>query len=239
MTRSFTDIHQHLVYGIDDGPKSFKETRMMVRAAERDRIGKIIATPHVVPGVQAFDLESFLEKLDRVRVYCAQRRPDVEVFVGSEILYTEATTRFLNERRIPTLAGTDKVLVEFLPGVRYEELRSAAESLLHNGYVPIVAHIERYQCLVSHPKRAYEMKARLDIRYQVNCSTVLDGKGFFVNRFCKKLLSDGLIDVVATDAHNTNTRPARMLEAYRLLKKQYGVHYAARLTGLRGGVIPL
>lgn len=233
----FTDIHQHLVFGVDDGPETFRETRAMVRAARRDGIGNIIATPHIAPGVVDFDLEAYYEKLERIRAYCAKLVPEVTVFSGAEIFYTETTCRLLKERRIPTLADTEYVLVEFSPEVRYENLADAVSGILRGGHIPVLAHVERYQCLAQHPNKAEELKQELDVRYQMNCSTILGEKGFFVNRFCKRLLRNGLLDAVATDAHNIDSRPVRMKEAYRLLCKEYGKEYATRLTGLEGGLI--
>lgn len=234
MAISFTDIHHHLVYSVDDGPEAFHETEAMLRAAIRDRIGKIIATPHVVPGIEAFDLESFLWKLERIQLFCLREQLALEVFPGAEIFYTRFTRRLLDERRVPTLDGTDYILVEFSPVIGYEEIKDAVESLNRGGYIPILAHVERYRCLVGHPKRAYELKNQLNVRYQVNCTTIVHGKGFLVNRFCERLLRGELVDAVATDAHNVDTRPVLMMKAWRVLEKQVGTRYAARLTGMDG-----
>ncbi len=235
----FTDIHQHLVYATDDGPTTFEKTRAMLEDARRNGIGTVIATPHVTPGIQAFDLEAYHRKLETITAYCTRELPDIQVLPGAEIFYTEATSRLLKERQIPTLANTDFVLVEFSPDIRFEALSEAALSLLRAGFRPILAHVERYECLAHHPRRAYALKAQMEVRYQINCATILAGKGFRVNRFCKKLLRDHLVDAVATDAHNTSTRPIRMREAYDVLVKDYGEAYASRLTGREGGVMGL
>ena len=55
---------------------------------------------------------------------------------------------------------------------------------------------------------------------------------FFVKRFCDRLFHEQLIDYVATDSHNTDTRGVNMKEAYKVLRAQYGLRYAAQLTGL-------
>jgi len=237
MTKGFTDIHQHLVYGVDDGPKTFRKSCAMLQMAHENGVKRIIATPHVVPGVNNFDVESFLKKLERMRQYSEQQGIHVELLPGAEIFYTAQTCEFLIENRIPTLAGTQYVLVEFLPDVSYQQIRDASENLLRNGYIPILAHIERYKCLVSRPQSAFDLKERLKVRYQVNCSTVIHGKGILVNRFCKKLLQNGLIDVVASDAHNIDTRPVRLMEAYQVLEERYGAAYAEHLTGANGGLL--
>jgi len=237
MTKGFADIHQHLVYGVDDGPNTFRKTCAMLQMAKQNQVNRIIATPHVVPGVQDFDRDSFMKKLERTRSFCEHLELGIEIFPGAEIFYTEQTCKFLLEDRVPTLAGTGYVLVEFSPDVSYQQVQAAVENLSRDGYIPVIAHVERYRCVVSKPRSAYELKERFNVRYQVNCSTVIHGKGVLVNRFCKKLLSDGLIDAVATDAHNVDTRPIRMMEAYKVLEDQCGAAYAERLTGLDGGLV--
>ena len=237
MTKRFTDIHQHLVFGVDDGPRTSRGSHAMLQMAKQNGIGRIIATPHVVPGVTAFDMDLFQKRMGRIRSFCEERELGVEVFPGSEILYTEQTCEFLSRGRVPTLAGTGYVLVEFSPDADYRQIQNAVEKLSRDGYIPILAHVERYKCMVSRPQSAYALKERLNVRYQVNCSTIIEGKGFAVNRFCKRLLNDRLIDAVGTDAHNIDTRPIRMMEAYEVLVDEYGAAYADYLTGVDGGLV--
>ncbi len=235
----FTDIHHHLVFGVDDGPGTFRETSEMLRAARRNGIQTIVTTPHVTPGIKDFDQDAYFEKLEMMKAYCAHKQLDIQLHSGAEVFYTDLTGRFLKERRIPSLANTEYVLVEFSPKVRYDELDEAATSLLRSGYIPVFAHVERYQCLAKHPQRAIELRKKNDLRYQVNCSTILGEKGFFADRFCEKLLREGCIDAVATDAHNTGSRAVHMKAAYRLLEEEYGELYAQRLTGVSNGLLSL
>jgi len=232
----FTDIHQHLIYGMDDGPRTRKEAEAMIRAARRDGIRRIIVTPHIAPGIRPFDIDRFVRRLEGLQIDCA-RIHGVELFMGAEIFYTDSARRYLNDLRIPTLAETEYVLVEFSPEIRYAKMRNALEDLLSSGYIPVLAHIERYQCLVRRPQRAIEIKKRLDVRFQVNCSTIVNGKGHAANRFIGKLFTDRIVDAVASDAHNLTTRPAIMSATYRILKQRYGGRYADHLTGVRGGFI--
>lgn len=234
MTEGFTDIHQHIVYGMDDGAKSLEESLAMLKAAIRENTSTIIATPHITPGVYAFDLQKFGERLEEVKECCVRQHIPVRLLAGNEILYTDQTCRFLEQGKAMTLAGTEYVLVEFSPNVRYEVLTDALGSVLRAGYLPVIAHVERYACLSMFPPRAKKLKERFEVRFQMNTSSVLGGKGFWMDRFCRFLLKEGLVDAVASDAHNTTTRPTRMRKAYLEIKRQYGGGYADYLTG-RGG----
>ena len=143
------------------------------------------------------------------------------------------TCRMLADGGVPTLAGTQYVLVEFMPGVRYDALYKAVEGILRAGYLPIVAHVERYACLAASPKRAIQLKEDLeDVLFQMNASTILGGRGFFSDRHTRHMLDEGLIDIAASDAHDLRVRPTRLREAYAKLKEDYDSVYAANLTGL-------
>ncbi len=238
MNRGFIDIHHHLIYGVDDGSQNLQMSLKMAQRAYENGTRTIIATPHVTPGVERIDTEKYLQRLDGIRAACREAGMDLRLLLGSEILYTDMTCRLLGEGRVPTLAGTEYVLVEFMPGVRYDALYKALEGILRAGFLPVVAHIERYACLASSPRRAAMLKDELEgVLFQMNNSTILGGRGFFNDLHTRRLLDEGLIDVTASDAHNLRERPTRMLEAYEKLKDDYDSVYASNMTGVnqKGG----
>lgn len=231
MRKGLTDIHHHLLFGMDDGAQSAKEMHAMLRRAAEDKVSRIVATPHVTPGVERFDREQYDLALKDARAYCAENEIPIEVFPGAEILYTDQTCRFLEDGRVPTMAGTEYVLVEFSPDIRYAKLHDALTELQHYGYLPIVAHVERYYCLLKHPSRLLEIKRELDVCYQVNCSTIIKQKSFTARHFLKKLMDWDLLDVIATDSHHASgVRTVNIREAWHTLKREYGAAYANELT---------
>ncbi len=233
----FVDIHQHLLYGIDDGPANALDMGQMLMQAYEDGISTIIATPHIAPGVKPFDPQTLLFRLKEARSFCEQKRLDIAVYLGGEILFTPHTVRYLKERRLPTLAGTRHVLVEFAPDIPFEDLREAVRALLRAGVLPVLAHVERYHCLTHRIQNAHELKQDYQVCFQVNCSSVLEKKGFWESRFVRGLLEEEMVDFVATDAHNTSSRPVRMGEAYRVLEEKCGAGYARRVLGEGAGVL--
>lgn len=233
MMRGFTDIHHHLLYGVDDGAQSLQMSLKMAQRAYRGGTRTIIATPHVTPGVEQIDEQKFHKRLDEIHAACRQAGMDLRLLLGAEILYTDMTCRLLSEGRVPTLAGTEYVLVEFMPGVRYDALYKALEGILRAGFLPVVAHVERYACLASSPRRAAMLKDELEgVLFQMNSSTILGGRGFFSDLHTRRLLEESLIDIVASDAHNLRERPTRLHEAYQKLREDYDDIYAANLTGM-------
>ena len=230
MAKRFTDIHHHLLYGIDDGPENRRKMYAMLRRAEEQGVVRIVATPHVTPGVKRFHREQYDKALADARAYCEREGMGIEIFEGAEILYTDQSCRHLQEGRVPTLAGTEFVLVEFSPDVRFDRLYEGLRRLASGGFSPVLAHVERYRCLVRWPSRAVKLKDEINLYYQVNCSTIINPKGFFERRFLRKMLDYELIDAVASDAHNTTSRPLQMRRAWQILRRDYGKEYAGLLT---------
>ncbi len=230
MKHRFVDIHHHLAYGVDDGPKNFKQMQKMLRQAARENIGVIFATPHVTPGVRRFRLDEYHQALEDARDYCSETGLDIQILEGCEILYTDQTPRLLRDGYIPTMNETDFVLVEFSPDIKYKKLKEALDAILCQGYRPIVAHVERYMCLVHRPSRAEKIKDTMDVRFQMNCSSVIKRKGLFVNLFVNRMLKKQLIDALGTDSHNVTSRAANMKTAWKIVRKKYGSRYAERLT---------
>ena len=121
--------------------------------------------------------------------------------------------------------------MEFVPGVKLQELESALTLMKRNGYIPILAHIERYNCLYR-GRTAAKLKESYNVRYQVNANTVLSDQGYFRTRKIRSWFENELVDFIASDAHNVQNRRTKLRKAFSTLKKQYG-QQAEQLMGLR------
>ena len=226
----FRDIHAHFVYGVDDGARTRADMEAMLDAAHADGVASLFATPHVTPGIAPFDERLFHARLAEARGYCAERGYPLTLYAGAEILYTPAMERYASEHRLPTLADSEYVLMEFVPDIAYVELDATLGQLERSGYTAILAHIERYRCMSL--KNAYRLKEKYDICYQINCGTLLRKQRFFKAHRVERWLKDELIDFVATDSHDTLRRPSRMTAAYECLRQHVKPDYAMRLVGL-------
>ena len=154
----------------------------------------------------------------------------LSLYEGAEILYTPAMERYARERSLPTLAGSDAILMEFVPDIEMAELKQALTLVRDAGYRTILAHVERYHFMYG--LGAYRIKEQFDVEYQLNCASIVKGRGFFKDICIGKWLKDQLIDFVATDTHDAVRRPSCMRQTYGILEKRYGRAYAAKLTGL-------
>lgn len=229
----FIDIHCHVAWGMDDGPATQKASLRMMQAAYEDGVSGIIATPHVRPGIVEFDYPGLLRKVDALNDYNDEHQLGITVYPGSEIMYTDKATQLLADRKIPTLANSEYVLVEFRPEVEYQRIYEAMRSLTNGGFTPILAHAERYACLVAKPKLIDELKKTFYIRVQLNCSTILDERGRQMRKFITQMMKKRLVDYVATDSHNTSSRPTCLDECFDYIADVFSQSFAEMVTNNR------
>lgn len=225
----FTDIHAHFVYGVDDGAQSLADMEAMLDAAYADGIEFLFATPHVTPGILPFNTRLFQRRLEEARRYCGRMGYPLKLYAGAEVMYTPIMEEYARERRLPTLAGSKYVLMECLPDITLAELDKALGIMDRAGYSTILAHIERYSCM--YYGNAHRLKEKHDVRYQVNCNTILCKRGFFKDRAIENWLKEELIDFLASDSHDTVKRKSRMSQAYELLCRRKYQSYADQLFG--------
>jgi len=231
---ALVDIHQHLLCDMDDGPKTRREMYDMIDEAARQHISVIYATPHAAPGIRPFDVEKYQRRISQARAYSAEKGYDITICEGAEIEWTFYTVEALRKRQLPTLNGTDCVLIEFSPDAYFDEIKSGCMKLLRAGFIPVIAHTERYKCLRWHPARAIAMKEELPVKYQVNAESVLYKGGWIMRRFMRKMLAAKAFDILASDAHDTEHRPQLLRKAYRQIKRSCGPEYAVSLTSFDG-----
>lgn len=226
---SLTDIHQHLLYGLDDGAQDEATTLAMLRDAHAQGVRRIYATPHAFPGFRPFDLGLYEERLAQARALCSAQGLEIKILPGAEIAWTYNAVEMVRRRRLPTLGGTDHVLLELWTEISWQEAYRAVHEMNSAGYKPVLAHVERYACFRWNPKKAISLREQFDVAYQVNASAVLHARGMMTRRFIRKMLAAQAIDAVASDAHNSDTRPQQLGEAAPVLRARCGGGYAARL----------
>lgn len=222
----FVDIHHHVLPGLDDGPETERDAEAMIGAAQENGIAALVATPHMYPGRSPFDTDKYSAAVQWAQRYCATNYTQLRILPGAEVYYTESTPRYLAERRIPTLAGTRYVLIEFDPVVQYRFVKQATEQVLSAGYWPVIAHVERYLDLLKHPSQIAALRSIGEVRFQMNAQSLMCSP--LLSFACHRLLRAHLIDYIATDAHNTKSRRVILGDCAAKLGPKYG-EYAQQL----------
>lgn len=221
------DIHSHILPGVDDGCRSMGETLKTLEEACRQQIEAVVATPHFYPGRYQVPSSQVLEVLERVKRECGIRKIEIHLYAGHECFYYSGLVKELNNGNALTIAGTDYVLVEFEPNCSYCYLYQGLRNLRQDGYKPILAHFERYECLKSADNLA-ELKEQ-GIRLQMNYDTVILKGGFFRKQIWRQLISQGIVDYLASDCHGMKFRPLHGKEMQECLETFLGTAQIRRI----------
>lgn len=234
MKQELTDIHQHLLWGIDDGADSREIMYSMLREAQRQGIKTIVATSHARPGLQPFDMGLYTERLTEAQCFCKTEDLGICVLPGAEIAWTHQTPLALRQGRIPTMGGTDYVLLELWRNISWQAAQDAVKQLTRAGYCPVLAHPERYLAFIRSPKKTLQFRNETGAMLQLNADTVLSPRNYWERRFTEYLLKEGAVDAIASDAHDCINRPVNMEAAYQWLTIHTDAAYAKELVTFGG-----
>ena len=216
------DIHSHVLPFVDDGSDELQKSLAMLRKSESAGITDLILTPHYRHkyNESVEKLKSEFESFNRIK---NDEGINVNLYLGQEIYYKPQTKKLLQEGRLLSLNDTEYVLIEF----RFDEFCDIAEAvyeLATAGYVPIVAHAERYRYFSI--VNAEEVKS-LGGLIQINASSINGFLGHRCKKRTKNLFKNGLVDFVASDAHYN--RKNNMTKAYAWVKRKYGQQTAEKV----------
>ncbi|MGX7074344.1 capsular polysaccharide biosynthesis protein Cps4B [Falseniella ignava] len=227
------DIHSHIVFDVDDGPKSREESKALLAEAYSQGVRTIVSTSHRRKGMFETPEEKIATNFRQVQEIAKEVADDLTIMYGAEIYYTRDVLDKLENQIIPTLNGSRYALIEFSMNTPYREIHSALSSVLMLGITPVVAHIERYDALENNEKRVREL-INMGCYTQINSFHVLKPKLFgehykFMKKRAQYFLERDLVHVVASDMHNLDRRPPYMAEAYSIIAKKYGEAKAQEL----------
>ena len=225
----YADVHNHFVYGVDDGCKTIEIMEKLLTALHEDGITRLISTAHITPGQRHFPMEDYLLHFEEAKAFVKANQWDLSLYTGNEILYTDAAPRYLREKKALTLGMSEFVLVEFLPNEKYPRLQEAAQKLRNAGYRPVFAHIERYEAM-NDIKHVREIKHDFGVRLQVNCHSFTDKQPFLRRHWLGRLIREELLDYVSTDTNDMPGREPCMNACFQALEKEFGHEIARALT---------
>ena len=217
------DIHSHALPMVDDGAESVEMALLMLRTAAEEGIEKIILTPHQKADRRCATPEGILHRMEELQELAGKEHIPVQLYPGNEILYRHGLAELLEQRKIRTLADSRHVLIEFFPGEDYSYIRDALGRVTSFGFWPVLAHVERYVNVINRMDRAEGLKEDTGCYFQVNAASVTGGYGFAAKKVARKLLREGLIDFIATDAHRSEgIRSPKMKACAEWVEKRMG-----------------
>ena len=205
--REMIDIHMHLIPGVDDGTESMEMSLLMMLRAGDQGIRQIIATPHS---------EAFRYSKDGARIIfrrlqdaAAASGLETRLHLGCEVFCEpdrmEEIVTALDTGRYPTMNGTRYVLMEFSQWIMPEKTVPCVQALVDAGYIPIIAHLERYNYL-QNDMTLVDRFRDLGALVQINAYSLLEEMNEGIKDWARRLVREKKADFLGTDAHRTYHR---------------------------------
>lgn len=221
------DIHCHILYGVDDGAELLDESIKMAENAVAGGTKTLVVTPHcnVPKSFQNYVDEEFLKRFEDLEELIANENIPLKLLRGQEIYCNDRALSLLKKRKLLTINDTDYVLLEFDFDENSENIFRRLEGIVSAGYMPIIAHPERYRFLQEDYSCIVRLKD-LGCLIQLNKGSVFGVFGQKAQMFAHMILNDELADVVASDAHSPYMRTPYLREVHEYISVHFSIDYA-------------
>ncbi|MCB1756313.1 MAG: capsular biosynthesis protein [Gammaproteobacteria bacterium] len=225
------DLHCHILPGIDDGPQDIERSLSMLRLAVMNGITHAVVTPHIHPGRYDNQRENIKRVFDTLKQRVRQEKIQIKLGMAAEVRIDPLIMTMLEKEQIPFIGTVDEknILLVEMP---HSHIPAGADKFLqwlfNNKIQPMIAHPERNKEIMRNFDRLMPF-IEMGCLVQVTAGSVAGSFGHEAYKVAARLLENGSVDILATDAHNTQHRPPEMFP---------GMEAAADIVG-RGKALEL
>lgn len=193
----FVDIHSHILPGIDDGAKNIEDSLNLISDMKKLGFSKIVGTPHTYTGLYDNTNESIKKSFNKLN----KKKPkDLEIKYASEYMLDKSIIEKAKNKNLLCVKD-NLVLVEMSYMAPPYKLYEIIFEIRVNGYLPILAHPERY--LFIQDFETYLKLKKVGCIFQANLLSCVGYYGRSVVKVLDKLIKKEMIDFVGSDIHNT------------------------------------
>lgn len=215
------DLHCHILPGIDDGARDLETSLAMARMAVADGIEVIACTPHIMPGYYENDGPGIRAAVDSLQDHLDKEGIQLTLVPGADVHLVPDMARGLSAGRLQTLGASRYFLFEPPHHVAPPRLEDAVFDVMTAGYHPLITHPERLTWIEAH----YEVIKRIangGAWMQITAGSVTGVFGKRPQYWAERMLSEGMVHVLATDAHNLHRRTPVLSAAVEAIAKRLG-----------------
>lgn len=221
------DIHCHLLPGVDDGSGNMSDSIEMAEVAFQSGTKSIIATPHCnIPGsfrnYWSEEMDTLLESLQHE---LKSRHIPINIYKGQEVFLTSGFMELIKQNKLITLNDSRYILVEFDMRENFSMAYSKLDQLVSEGYIPIVAHPERYAFVTEHIESVYKIK-ELGCLIQINKGSLKGSFGHSARKAASHIIGTYQADFIASDAHSQFSRTPFLADVHEFLCERFSTDYA-------------
>jgi len=226
------DLHCHILPGIDDGARDLETSLTMARTFVADGVSIVACTPHILPGLYHNSGPQIRDATAKLQQSLNERGIPLRLTTGADNHVIPEFVSELRSGKLLSLADSRYVLVEPPHHVAPPRLEELFFSLITANYVPILTHPERLTWINS----AYASMERLYTAgawFQVTAGSLSGDFGRNARYWAERLLDEGKVHLLATDAHDLESRPPRLSRGRELAARRVGDKEAENLVVTR------
>lgn len=210
---NFTDIHCHIVPGIDDGARNVAESVEMARQAVADGTTTLIATPHQLGGNRHVTVAAIQQGVANLRTQLEAAGVAVTVLPGADVRIEPELPRLLKCGDVLTLGDHGRHVLLELPHDVFVPLEPLLAALRKQGLVGILSHPERNRGIIANPALMADV-LRAGGLLQITAGSLLGHFGSSCRKIAEHAVRQQFVHFVASDAHDTQQRTFGLRDAF-------------------------
>jgi len=232
MTSGMIDLHSHILPGIDDGSPDLQISLQMARCWVQDGVSIVACTPHILPGLYHNSGHQIRLAIAELQLSLEENGIPLRLVSGADNHIVPDFVAGLKSGLLLSLHDTRYVLVEPPHHNAPSRLGDVFFDIMTAGYKPILTHPERLTWIKTH----YELIRLLAFRgvwMQITAGSLTGAFGRGPKYWGERMLSEGLVHIIATDSHDLSRRPPILSQGYECAAKIVGEEEAWRLVHSR------
>ncbi len=222
------DLHTHILPGIDDGAKTLEIAVEMARIAVADGTTVMACTPHIYPGLYMNDSAGIHDERDKLQKALDVFHIPLKLVVGADAHLVPELLEGLQSGRVPTLNGSRYFLLEPSHHVPPPQFEYSVFQIMAAGFVPVITHPERL-VWIEHHYHTFVSLAQRGVWLQLTAGAVVGKFGKKARYWSERLLGDGVVHLIASDAHTTAKRSPVISDALPAVEAAVGKDECWRL----------
>jgi len=223
------DFHSHIVPNVDDGSKSIEETFKMFEEAEKAGFKAIVSTSHYIENSYESSAEERKIWISALQDGLNKKNINIKLYLGNEVYFTENIVKLLKSGLVASINNTNYVLFEFPLNTKPMNIYDVIYEMMGNGYIPILAHPERYSFVQKDPELIFDL-IDAGVLMQANYGSILGRYGEKAKIIVKKFFENNYIHFLGSDVHKPETVYPTVKDAINEIKAIVGKEKIEELT---------
>lgn len=220
-----TDLHMHIVPGVDDGSLNMSMSLDMLELAYEQGVRDVFCTSNNVYSEE--EITRYKSQFMMLQMMAKSHFPELKLHMGCELLcegeYIDDILYGLEIGVFLPLGNSKCVLTELYPDVTPEEATAVVEALVAAGWKPILAHTERYPALFE--GGTLQELIDLGAKIQVNLYSLVEENKDDAKERARHLVDNRMVNFVGSDAHRINYRSPKYESGVRYIEEHCGKEY--------------